>query len=64
MTVAGRFASYDGALALTRTPAIELTIDADSLDTNHAVRDEHLRSAGSSTSRTIRMCGSCPTARP
>lgn len=45
MTVAGRFESYDGALALTSTPAIELTIDAESLDTNHAVRDEHLRSA-------------------
>ena len=44
VTVAGRFESYDGTLALTRTPAIELTIDADSLDTNHAVRDEHLRS--------------------
>ena len=38
VTVAGRFESYDGTLALTRTPAIELTIDADSLDTNHAVR--------------------------
>jgi polyisoprenoid-binding protein YceI len=45
VTVAGRFESYDGSLALTRTPAIELTIHAESLDTNHAVRDEHLRSA-------------------
>jgi len=45
MTVGGHFGSYDGTLDLSRTPAIELTIDADSLDTNHAVRDEHLRSA-------------------
>jgi hypothetical protein len=45
MTGGGRFGSYDGTLDLSRTPEIELNIDAVSLDTNHAVRDEHLRSA-------------------
>ena len=45
MTVKGAFADFDGTLALGATPAVELTIQAASLDTNMAKRDEHLRSA-------------------
>jgi polyisoprenoid-binding protein YceI len=45
MTVRGRFARYEGALKLAASPAIALTIDADSLDTKHKRRDQHLRSA-------------------
>src|ERR1700745_152336 len=44
-TVKGRFERYDGTLDLAADPAIELTIDADSLNTNHTRRAEHLRSA-------------------
>lgn len=44
-TVKGRFASYDGTLELGAHPAVQLTIDAASLDTRHAKRDKHLRSA-------------------
>jgi polyisoprenoid-binding protein YceI len=44
MTVKGEFADYDGTLELGATPAVELTIQADSLDTKRAKRDEHLRS--------------------
>src|SRR3954452_8233468 len=44
MTVKGEFADYDGTLDLGATPAVELTIQATSLDTKHAKRDEHLRS--------------------
>jgi hypothetical protein len=36
---------YDGTLKLGRDPAIELTIDADSLDTHSRLREKHLRSA-------------------
>lgn len=46
MTVHGRFDRFDGSYEVG--PAgekIELTIDADSLDTGHATRDKHLRSA-------------------
>jgi polyisoprenoid-binding protein YceI len=43
-TVKGRFERYDGTLELYKTPAIELTIDAASLDTNNEKRDTHLRS--------------------
>jgi polyisoprenoid-binding protein YceI len=42
--VAGRFDRYDGTLDLRRRPAIELSIDADSITTNNARRDKHLRS--------------------
>ena len=35
---------YDGTLNLQFRPAIELVIDADSLDTKHGKRDAHLRS--------------------
>ena len=44
MTVKGSFASYDGTLDLAATPAVELTIQAATLDTKLAKRDEHLRS--------------------
>ena len=43
-TVKGRFSRYQGALHLSGKPAIELTIDADSLDTRNKRRDKHLRS--------------------
>ena len=42
--VKGRFDRYDGTLDLRRDPAIELAIDADSVTTNNARRDKHLRS--------------------
>src|SRR3954452_6049196 len=44
ITVKGHFSAYEGTLDLSATPAVELTIQADSLDTKHAKRDEHLRS--------------------
>jgi len=44
MTVKGDFADYEGTLDLGATPAVELTIQAGSLDTKLAKRDEHLRS--------------------
>lgn len=42
--VKGRFDRYEGTLDLRRDPAIELAIDAGSIDTNNARRDKHLRS--------------------
>jgi polyisoprenoid-binding protein YceI len=45
VTVEGRFERYEGTLDLQQTPAIELTIDAASIDTNLGFRDRHLRSA-------------------
>jgi polyisoprenoid-binding protein YceI len=45
ITVKGGFEHYDGTLDLRHEPAVELTIDADSLDTNNNKRDKHLRSA-------------------
>jgi polyisoprenoid-binding protein YceI len=44
-TVKGHFERYEGTLNLERSPAIELTIDAASIDTKLALRDRHLRSA-------------------
>jgi polyisoprenoid-binding protein YceI len=44
-TVKGAFSRYHGTLDLATEPAIELTIEADSLDTSNAKRDRHLRSA-------------------
>ena len=44
-TVTGRFGSSEGTLELGAHPAAQLTIDAASLDTQHARRDKHLRSA-------------------
>src|SRR5258707_144385 len=45
ITVKGRFERYDGTLDLQSQPAVELTINADSLDTGNRKRDQHLRSA-------------------
>jgi polyisoprenoid-binding protein YceI len=45
MTVKGRFDRYHGTLELNGRPAVELVIDADSLDTKNGKRDRHLRSA-------------------
>jgi polyisoprenoid-binding protein YceI len=44
-TVKGRFERYVGTLDLGAERKIDLRIDADSLNTNNARRDEHLRSA-------------------
>ena len=44
-TVKGRFSRYHGTLDLSEEPAIELTIEAGSLDTRNKRRDKHLRSA-------------------
>jgi polyisoprenoid-binding protein YceI len=43
VTVKGRFERYDGTLDLRREPAIDLTIEAASLDTKNKTRDKHLR---------------------
>jgi polyisoprenoid-binding protein YceI len=43
--VKGRFERYDGTLDLHTEPAIELTIEADSVETGNSQRDKHLRSA-------------------
>ncbi len=43
--VNGEFGRYSGTLDSNRDPAIELTIDADSLNTNNKLRDKHLRSS-------------------
>jgi polyisoprenoid-binding protein YceI len=45
ITVKGHFDRYEGTLALASHPAVQLIIDADSLDTGNAKRDTHLRSA-------------------
>jgi polyisoprenoid-binding protein YceI len=44
LTVKGHFDDYQGRLDLSATPAIELTIDAASLQTGNDRRDKHLRS--------------------
>jgi polyisoprenoid-binding protein YceI len=43
-TVKGHFDRYEGTMDLSADPAIELTIDAASLDTGNRIRDKHLRS--------------------
>lgn len=43
--VKGRFESFSGTLDLTADPALELTVDANSLQTGNQRRDKHLRSA-------------------
>jgi polyisoprenoid-binding protein YceI len=44
-TVHGRFTRFEGSYVLGPAgPEIELTIDAESVDTGNAARDEHLRS--------------------
>jgi polyisoprenoid-binding protein YceI len=45
VTVTGRFDGYAGTLDMSATPAVNLTIDADSLGSDHPKRDAHLRSA-------------------
>jgi polyisoprenoid-binding protein YceI len=45
ITVKGHFDRYHGTLELSASPAVELTIEADSLTTKVKKRDEHLRSA-------------------
>jgi polyisoprenoid-binding protein YceI len=46
MTVHGRFDRFDGSYEVGPDgTTIELTIDADSIDTGNATRDKHLRSA-------------------
>jgi polyisoprenoid-binding protein YceI len=44
-TVKGHFDDYHGRVDLGAEPAIELTVDAASLNTGNAKRDRHLRSA-------------------
>ena len=44
-TVKGQFERYEGTLDLSAQPAVELRIDAASLDTKRTARDKHLRSA-------------------
>jgi polyisoprenoid-binding protein YceI len=44
VTVKGHFDAYHGQLDLSADPAIELTIDAASLQTGNRKRDQHLRS--------------------
>jgi polyisoprenoid-binding protein YceI len=43
VTVTGRFERYEGRRDFSQEPAIELAIDAASLDTGNAKRDKHLR---------------------
>ena len=63
-TVKGRFERYDGTLDLQQNPAIELTIDAASLNTNLGFRDRHLRSADFfDVVEPPRRSASCLTAR-
>jgi polyisoprenoid-binding protein YceI len=45
MTVKGRFDRYEGTLDLSARPAVALTVEADSLNTENPRRDKHLRSA-------------------
>ena len=45
ITVKGHFDRFEGRFNLEAQPAIELTIDAASLETKNASRDKHLRSA-------------------
>ena len=44
MSVKGHFDRYHGALDLSASPAVELTIEADSVNTKVTKRDQHLRS--------------------
>jgi polyisoprenoid-binding protein YceI len=44
MTVKGHFDRYAGTIDSQGQPAVQLTIQADSLDTKHKKRDAHLRS--------------------
>ena len=44
LTVKGHFDCYEGRLDLSADPAIELTIDAASVQSRNRKRDQHLRS--------------------
>src|SRR3954465_5579040 len=44
-SVKGHFGRFEGVLDFSAHHVIDLTIDADSVDTNNARRDKHLRSA-------------------
>jgi polyisoprenoid-binding protein YceI len=44
MTVKGRFRDFEGTLDLRQEPAVQLTIEAASIDTGNGKRDKHLRS--------------------
>lgn len=43
-TIKGGFTRFHGKLDLSGTPAVELTVEADSVDTKNQRRDKHLRS--------------------
>ena len=43
-TIKGRFTRFNGKLDLSGTPAVELTVEAESVDTKNKRRDKHLRS--------------------
>jgi polyisoprenoid-binding protein YceI len=62
-TVVGQFRRFDGSYGLgaENVPAIDLTIDAGSLDIGNGTRDRHLRSE-----RFIDVAGTrgCDSARP
>lgn len=45
ISVKGHFERFEGTLDLRAQPAVQLIIDAASLETNNARRDKHLRSA-------------------
>jgi polyisoprenoid-binding protein YceI len=63
-TVTGHVDRYDGILDLRRSPAIGLTIEADSLSTNNGFRDRHLRSDDSFDVRNhpeVRFVSETPT---
>jgi polyisoprenoid-binding protein YceI len=45
VTVKGHFDDYHGRLDLSANPAVELTIEAASMQTGNRKRDQHLRSA-------------------
>jgi len=45
ITVTGHFEVYEGQLDMSVDPAIELTVDANSVQTGNRKRDRHLRSA-------------------
>jgi polyisoprenoid-binding protein YceI len=60
-TVRGRFGRLDGVYVLgTAGPEIELTIDAESVDTGNSARDRHLRSADFFDVDEHPRCGSRP----
>ena len=60
-TVKGHFDDYQGRLDLSADPAIELTIDAESIQTGNAKRVSTCARPTSSTPETTRGCASHPT---